>query len=76
MPRLDPKMLRQLGIATASVSQWTVSIVLSVLLGNWLDKQFDTAPALFIICAILGFIAGGYGAFQSFKLRQHDSKTR
>ena len=76
MPRLDPKMLKQLGAATAAVSQWTVSIVLAVLFGEWLDNKLDSEPILLSICAFLGFIIGGYSAFQSFKLRNHDSKSQ
>ena len=76
MARLDPKMMRQLGIATAAVSQWTASIVLSVLLGSWLDNRFGFAPAFLSISAFLGFVIGGYSAFQTFKQRHHDSQTR
>ena len=76
MARLDPKMLKQLGIATAAVSQWTVSIVLSVLIGSWLDEKLGYAPVFLTVCAFLGFSIGGYGAVQSFKNRHHDSQTR
>lgn len=73
MARLDPKMMRQLGVVTASVSQWTVSIVAAVLLGRWLDQHFDMAPIFLIVGAIIGFVLGGYAALQSYKHRNHDS---
>lgn len=76
MARLDPKMMRQFGFATAAVFQWTASVVLSVLLGHWIDNRFGFAPVFLSLFAFLGFVAGGYSAYQTFKHRHHDSKTR
>ena len=76
MARLDPKMMRQLGIATAAVSQWTASVLFcpySLVLG--LTTALD-APAFLNSSAFLGFVIGGYSAVQTFKHRHHDSQTR
>ncbi len=75
MARLDPKMMRQLGIVTASVSQWTLSVVCAVLLGRWLDQHFGTEPILLVLGAFLGFVIGGYAALQSYKHRNNDSSS-
>ena len=75
MARLDPKMMRQLGIVTASVSQWTLSVVCAVLLGGWLDQHFGTDPILLVVGAFFGFVLGGYAALQSYKHRNHDPSS-
>jgi F0F1-type ATP synthase assembly protein I len=76
MTRLDPKMLRQMGIATAAVSQWTLSILIAVLLGAWLDQKLGSKPILLIGGSLFGFCVGGYGAFLTFKSKTNDSSTK
>lgn len=39
-------------------------IVLGVLGGLWLDKQFDTKPILVIVGLILGVVIAFYGVYR------------
>jgi F0F1-type ATP synthase assembly protein I len=41
---------------------WTLvaTVVLGILGGRWLDKQWDTEPLMFILGAVLGIAVGLY----------------
>ena len=41
---IDPKMVKQVGIAMAMVSQFVGTIAFMVWIGIWIDTKFDTAP--------------------------------
>jgi ATP synthase protein I len=59
---LGPRDGRRLSAATqlASVGiEFSVSTVIGLLGGQWLDKKLGTAPFLMIVGLILGVIAGG-----------------
>jgi F0F1-type ATP synthase assembly protein I len=50
------------GIARYTNLGWTIvaAVVLGLLGGHWLDKQWNTAPLMFVLGAVLGIAAGLY----------------
>jgi F0F1-type ATP synthase assembly protein I len=40
------------------------SIVLGVVVGRWLDRQFNTSPILVIVGLVLGIVVAFYGVYQ------------
>lgn len=44
--------------------QFAISIILSLLGGQWLDKKFGTSPALLIFCVFAGTAAAFYSMYR------------
>lgn len=40
--------------------EFGAAIIISLLIGSWLDKQFDTSPWLFLVFLTLGFMTAFY----------------
>jgi F0F1-type ATP synthase assembly protein I len=51
-----PGWVSYLGLGT----QLAVTVTAMTFLGIWLDKKFNTAPILTIICSLFGVAAGIY----------------
>jgi F0F1-type ATP synthase assembly protein I len=45
--------------------QLAVTMVLMVLLGNWLDEKYNKQPLFLIICSIFGLTAGLYNLIKT-----------
>jgi F0F1-type ATP synthase assembly protein I len=74
-----------MGVGMRAGMEFVVSIVVSVLLGIWLDKTFDTKPLFFIALFFLGVITGfvnvwrvtqGIGSAIGYKNLQDQSKDK
>ena len=50
-----------------------LSVVVGLVIGNWLDKYLETEPYFFIIFGVAGIIAGYRSIFRLVKKVQRDS---
>ena len=55
-------------LAFGEISTWiVVPVVLALVVGKWLDAKYGTAPWLFIILAVFGFLITLFGIWRSVK---------
>lgn len=53
----------------------SLSILLGVLAGRWLDERFDTEPILMIIGLFIGIFAAFYGVYRVLpRINKNSSK--
>jgi len=66
-PKPDPARNEELNVSSFAGAglQFAISIVLFLLLGQWLDQKFDTSP----VFLLLGVFVGGAAAFYSMYRR-------
>lgn len=65
---------REMASAGAMGLQFGISVAIGALGGNWLDKQFDSAPWLLLAGIALGAIAGFRDLYRFTK--KHEEKHR
>ncbi len=51
-------LVTQLGFTVAA------SLVLSLLLGLWLDNHFGTGPLFVLVCSLVGILIGTFGVYR------------
>ena len=68
------KLARQVGILTAIPFVLLTGPALGYLLGDWLDERLGTAPALLILCLLLGFAASGRETYRLIRLASREDE--
>ncbi|MBI2832251.1 MAG: AtpZ/AtpI family protein [Chloroflexi bacterium] len=53
-----------------------ISIVLGVVIGQWLDTKFDTGPALMITGLLLGLLVAFYGVYRMLLPLMNNKRNR
>ena len=73
MPRLEERQTKEAWWSAPvqmflRVSGWiAVPLIISLFLGQWLDKKFSMAPWLLIACSGIAFIFSMYGIVSNAK---------
>lgn len=77
MPQSPEEKKRQLELRLSAIGyQFAVSIALCALLGQWIDRRFDTTPWALIIGIVLGATAAFTDLFRlTRQLREMESSS-
>lgn len=67
-PRMDSRLI----IYSSAGLEFGLSVVVGFLIGDFLDKQFNTSPWLLLLFAVFGMIAGFRSLFRMWKRIQRD----
>jgi len=65
-----------LGMAAAGGIEFTVTIVLGLFVGRWLDRRMGTGPWLLILGVFVGAAAGFYHLYRALTTAQHAPPSR
>ena len=70
------KVLAELGPYLHLGTQLTITVVLGVLAGWWLDGKFDTNPVFIITCSLLSVAVALYSFFKSIADAEKSKKKK
>lgn len=65
MKRMDTRMLEALAVASQLGFMLGAAVVVGVLGGSFLDRQFGTSPTFLVIGSLLGMVVGIYTAWRT-----------
>ncbi len=65
MPLLRPEELRTIGALSSVGLSFVLALVLGTALGVWIDNRFGTSPWGFLICFVLGLVAGVLNVYRT-----------
>ncbi len=55
---LDPGFLKKVSRLTAMISEMSVTVILGVLAGSWLDSRLQTTPVLLLLLSVGALVLG------------------